>query len=294
MKFDGCFEYDATTYTLETKTTEWYEFGITEFFTVVGYIATSPYYGIKTNIPIYYPGTNIEIEGYEVGDPIFEPYETHLILNVSTEITNMSYTDFWGNDCFNFNRFNSGEYPGTNDNFDDALATWKSLCDGCELNNDYLQHCCVKIKWANDPEIFKIREFDPEKVLAFASRTMIPGSIDPCYYDCEKLSITLNQTDDFTGNSEEDPGDYDRFFITGPTSKSGWYSFKAVLMHEMGHHFGFGDQYSTDGLDCDHTGSIMGGSGFTDPERGLTEDDKCMYMKMYCWAPTTDVEENHY
>ncbi|MFA5512864.1 MAG: hypothetical protein WC313_10475, partial [Candidatus Kapaibacterium sp.] len=46
MKFDGCFEYDATTYTLETKTTEWYEFGITEFFTVVGYIATSPYYGI--------------------------------------------------------------------------------------------------------------------------------------------------------------------------------------------------------------------------------------------------------
>jgi hypothetical protein len=63
-------------------------------------------------------------------------------------------------------------------------------------------------------------------------------------------------------------------------------------MHEMGHHFGFGDEYDGDGLDCDHTGSVMDGTDFENPDRDLSDDDKCMYMKMYCWAPPTGVEEN--
>jgi len=295
MKLDGCFEYDALTYTFEYKTIVWDETGIWEFHTIIGYDASgNPIFGYKTDVPIYNPGTDKEIPGYNEGDPILEPYDIHIMHHTDQITANKTINNNLGDICFNYYKFNPSDYPGTNDNFDNALSSWSNFCLGCDLNNEYMQHCCVKISWSKKKELFAERGFDPSEIPAFTSMSMLPPSIEPCNYDCEKIFVIINQTDDFTGNTASDPGNYSRhFFITGESNKNGWYSMSATLMHEMGHLFGFGDQYDDDGLDCDHSESVMDGTDFENPDRGLSDDDKCMYMKIYCWDPPTHVEDDN-
>ncbi len=59
----------------------------------------------------------------------------------------------------------------------------------------------------------------------------------------------------------------------------------------MGHHFGFGDQYATSGTDCDNLTSIMSDQNWDQANRGISEDDICLYKKMYCWNPSTGVDD---
>lgn len=294
MKLDTCFRYDLSSYTLEFRKIEYDKYGVVIHSLVLGHDEIGrPVYGYKGDYPIYEIGTDTEITGYSKGEAILEPYETHIIHVTDNVFANFTYTDFFGDTCYNFLRFKEGEYPGTIDNFNDAVATWVSICEGCQPNDEDMQRCCVQFAWTKDPAEFKNKKLDPEKVIAFTSTQIVPPSIEPCNYDCNQMFVYLNQTNDFTGNTDDDPGNYKRhFFITGETSKKNWYSLKATFMHEMGHLFGFGDQYVGDSLDCDNSASIMSNVGFENPSRTLSDDDRCMYMKMYCWSPTSGINEN--
>jgi hypothetical protein len=71
-------------------------------------------------------------------------------------------------------------------------------------------------------------------------------------------------------------------------------------LHELGHWLGFDHPGSLDenGEPCNEDAdavdeSIMGTPLASGQEEGLTEHDKCMYMKLYCCDASTSVEEGY-
>lgn len=74
-----------------------------------------------------------------------------------------------------------------------------------------------------------------------------------------------------------------------------YYRFCTMILHEIGHYFGF--KHGNE-VGCNHDGSIMKESlepyeDATDDVGGpLSEDDRCMFKKLYCCQESvTDVAE---
>lgn len=146
--------------------------------------------------------------------------------------------------------------------------------------------------WTANREDFRSRGFNPSIIPAYSDHPIAVQAISACRYNCNDLRIVLNQTNDFTGATDKYPADYTNHFFFTDAATSDWYSLKAVLMHEMGHIFGFGDEYDTGiGAGCKHSGSIMDGEDFENADRGLSNDDICMYKKSYCPPPVSAVQE---
>lgn len=283
MKNAPCFDYITSSYIYETTKT--LETTTSIYDKIIAYHPNgTPIYGYKkAGTTIYHLGTETQIVGQNTGDPIFVPY-----YEVKTEwVTKLANHKI--DDLFLLKNLDGESMPDAENNFNDALEAWTSICENCDLNNIYLQNCCTRIMWTKDDNVFKEARSDPKKTAALASQRMIPPSAAPCMKDCEKSFIYINQTDIYTEQADNAPGNYKKFFITGENEKKDWVSLKAVLMHEMGHIFGFGHLGDESGNPCveneDYNESIMSNRNFDKHDRGLSADDKCMYMKMYCWEP---------
>ena len=291
-----CFIYDSenSDYAIENKTVEHHEIVIEVHYEIIAYDPETgdPIWGYYDGNPIYYIGTDDEIDlgEIETGDPIYGEYETHEdVVTYVDEPCNADIYDDDGNIVLSLSL--------TNANWQEAESTWKNICSDCTLNNQYMQDCCIHAIWSKDATKFTEKKYRPEETAAVSNNNltenMLPPSSVPCAYDCEKIKTYLNQSIDFTGSTEKDPCFYsNHFFFTGSTTKEGWYSLKAVFMHEIGHLLGFDDQDVDADLPCKHSGSIIDNTDFEDPDRGLSEDDICMYMKLYCWEPPASYEES--
>ena len=160
---------------------------------------------------------------------------------------------------FNFNFSLNPSGPSTYDLFVESRLRWTNLCKNCDLNNDFREEsCCVKIIWTKDERLFSSKE--TKGAYAYSKKRVKSGDPNnPCKLDCDSLIIIINQTDSFTGYRNGDNG-YKMFFFNDVNeySKDGedWINFKAMLLHEMGHMFGFGHSFDTDS-DCVNNESIM-------------------------------------
>ncbi len=178
-----------------------------------------------------------------------------------------------------------------------ALLSWTSKCDGCNLNDTYIRDCCsqsnIKVYWSDVPSDFKAKGSGATSIASVTSSYN-------CNTPCSQLYIKLNQSNDFTGATEDEPCNYNKhFFFTGNQGKYNWKNLETVLKHEIGHLLGFPDQYLyNDGTNamyasCFDNDSRMSNKGFFDDNSPvLTDDDICMYKKLYC-SSLTDVEESH-
>ena len=179
----------------------------------------------------------------------------------------------------------------------DAKQRWKDNCKDCNLNNDFINTCCIKIKWTKNELEFPNSTFD-EPVTGISRKKITNTAY--CEIDCSDLTIYLNQTDNFTGYLKGDLR-YKQFFFTRnkayteETFGNVWWNLYATLLHEMGHMFGFDHSVSSKKLivapPCLNSSSIMSNFGFEKGDRDLTEEDICMYKKMYCWTPTTGIDD---
>ncbi len=69
-----------------------------------------------------------------------------------------------------------------------------------------------------------------------------------------------------------------------------WYDFQSVIYHEMGHWLGFGD--GQEQCNSSYTG-VMQTPLDVNTNRNLSDDDRCMFQKLYCCGPNgaTNVDE---
>jgi hypothetical protein len=292
IKNAPCFTYDASSYHIEYKETSHVDVISHNDPYALEDDYGNYYYGEYDGTTIYKPGTNTPITGYydeagyhyyEYGDYIDVPYDTHDTYT-TRDPCNEVIVDAFGNTVF--------DYSAVQSCVNNAISEWQNQCSGCSLNNDYNSGCCVTIKWTTDWK--KISSNPSEVKDIYAVTHVIPNS--DCKWDCSQLVIYLNQTDDYTGAKSSDRS-YQNFFFTGSnTGNSTGDNFACLLStieHEMGHVLGFGDEYAGSGAGtaCATDGSVMNNTHVYD-NVGLSEDDKCMYKKLYC-PGTTSVKETN-
>lgn len=179
-----------------------------------------------------------------------------------------------------------------------AERRWTHLCPAQGPSEEY-QYCCLKIRMSTRDADFAPLPADNVRMLTdiYSDGHMSPTH---CGINCDRSSIIINQQPAFTG--QNDRGAPVRFFYTDnrgdiPWGQYSYASLLAVLTHEMGHWFGFEHTNEPDvnGNTCYKSGSIMepGYMGNWDYDRDLTPEDRCMFMKAYCCARTTnEVEES--
>ena len=244
---------------------------------------------------------NSDIWSYNYGDYIFEKYYTYDA--VETKKAWDETIQIPGNDII---RNSAGEivfdYNQLQIDFDAAKSAWSDLCPG-PTNKIYLQCCPVTVYWSTLETDFTGTKYHPEDTYA-ATRNRTSGNSN-CSYNCSDMWIKINQSIALTGAPDLNSAAYtNNYFITGDKTnrKDGlpWRSFISTIKHELGHLFGFGDQDGS--YTCDKEGSIMNngdkgddgikkGYDFDSPAHNLTDDDICMYKKLYCCTdyPFTEV-----
>ena len=228
---------------------------------------------------------------YTDGEYIPTPFFTHDIDQITEEYDTEEPCDqsifMVGNDL----AFNPGSVES---NINAALNLWKSICaNGNITNSSYLQNCsCISVKWSQTANDFKASGVsETSEVCALTNTPLISGT---CNYDCNSLYILLNQSDDYTSKTD-DGCIYYSFFTTGYVLKRYnsvyWISLTNVFAHEIGHLLGFAHQDDGAGLGCSHLNNTVMQKLSTGPDQNpineLSDDDRCMYAKLYCCdAPT--------
>jgi hypothetical protein len=184
-----------------------------------------------------------------------------------------------------------------------AIGAWLNCCKYCPSNNSDKQcsTCNLKVEWCNKASVYETENQPASSTFGLAYHDLNTNS---CNLKCQEFKILLNYCDEFTGlitdkdhNDPDNPCNYTHYFYftrNNPENNDHLWSLEAVLMHELGHIFGFDEQYgdSEGKKHCPHNGSIMDNTDFCDPTRGLSPDDECMYKKLYCWSPPSGVDEN--
>lgn len=193
----------------------------------------------------------------------------------------VSYTDGSQKDVFN--------NLNMQDRLTEARDRWEYLCPPQGPNGEY-QYCCVRVIWSQG---LKDMGSSPQ---GFATTWTIPKPANPlgpaeCEYDCVQSYIAMNQESSLIN---PDQNGIPREFVYTESANAGelppdyhYASAYSVLLHELGHWYGFGhsDQNDANGNSCDHSGSIMH-SGTRDEwwgkDRDLDPEDICMFKKLYC------------
>lgn len=173
---------------------------------------------------------------------------------------------------------------------DCALYQWNCLCN---KENEECK-CKVKLKWSTVPEHFP----NPEATFA-TTRVAIQydkNDHNKCWLNCDKSYILLNNTSDFHGR---DSWGYYRWFFynTGDniyedlSERHYVINLCDVLAHEIGHLFGLADYRRNEQTRCppDISFGIMEGFvgdgyylNYNQGRKGLSQDDKCAFMKLMC------------
>jgi hypothetical protein len=201
---------------------------------------------------------------------------------------------------------------------DSAVAAWNCLC-GFTQQNMQVSTCCTEIVWTRNP-----RDFSAISAGTFrlgeqqTSVTTTPPALCGDFGCFEENGVRipvgrrrmyLNNTDDFRSPVGAGPS-VTRMLYSGPTLPKGpgnvalsnltqvW-SLRDVLTHELGHWAGMmhpdAENPPNYTLLCDPVGAPSTGlmtsstSSGTEP-KGLSDQDKCQFMRLYC--PTiTGIEE---
>lgn len=185
------------------------------------------------------------------------------------------------------------DYVFINDVMQDLLTQardrWELLCPP-EGPNDEYQYCCVRVTWSSS-----IRDMGGSPK-GFGTTWIYPQPANPlepakCEYDCSQSYIVLNQEADLTNVDENGvPREFIYTQAAGASKLPSDYHYASaysVLLHELGHWYGFAhaDQDDADGNSCDHSNSIMH-TGSRDEwwgqDRDLDPEDICMFKKLYC------------
>ncbi|MEP7219475.1 MAG: T9SS type A sorting domain-containing protein [Bacteroidota bacterium] len=167
-----------------------------------------------------------------------------------------------------------------------ACKRWTDLCP--PQQDSLTQDCAVRLQWAIDLADMHGNDM----ALAVTNQ---PGTIGTgagfCVY-CAESFIAINDTPGFEKLASD--GFPDRFFYTNDKPPALWtsttyYSLYSTILHEVGHWLGFAHagKYpipgTLDSVECGNPNYTMGQLGFNE-DRDLSEDDKCMYRKLYCCA----------
>lgn len=199
-----------------------------------------------------------------------------------------------------------------------AIAAWNCLCGNTTPNMQLSSTCCTEVRWTKNP-----RDFSPttgtlrlgEQQTSFVSTPPDLCGEWGCYLENNvatpigRRRLLLNNTDEFRSPIGAGPS-ASRMLFTGPVLPKGpgnaalnnmaqiW-SVRDVLTHEIGHWAGMmhpdNDNPPAYTLRCNPVGAPSTGlmtsttSSGTDP-KGLSDADKCQFMRLYC--PTiTGIEE---
>jgi hypothetical protein len=176
----------------------------------------------------------------------------------------------------------------------DAYTQWTALCSpGGISRDDNCQKCPIKVKWTQE-----LRDLDGDYTVSAATHlvnaTNQTGTT--CDPNCEKTYIALNNTSDYINKSST--GYPQNFFytsttapvFTGPYARYTYQDLRQIILHEMGHLFGF----DHDDIDCS---GVAGGVGvmankIANRQKTLTNYDKCMFKLLYCCdVQANEVEE---
>jgi len=182
------------------------------------------------------------------------------------------------------------------DIIDEQFEKWTTdICIPLASSDCY--SCQVKIVWANDAAL---NAADPNAINypAFARRKILgPAGGGVCELDCSIFQIMLNTSDYWTKVADWTiPTEPERFFYTNdlepghPVEYDKWLDLRVIILHELGHIFGFEHTITGQGagIDCGNSNSIMSDNK-SNHTRNLTDYDKCMFRLLYCCPNITDV-----
>ena len=184
-----------------------------------------------------------------------------------------------------------------------ANDNWSCICPG--LNNTGCA-CNIAVEYSSSVAIFPTSS--NYLIQTAAKTTGQTYNTQTCFLNCSGVKIYLNGTDQFW--HKDDDGFYHSGFYNNNSTdynnlttivtdegndpayddsdpKTGYYALNLcdILTHELGHLYGFGDNYI---YHCSGS-SIMDGGTWNAPYQGLSENDKCGFQKLYC--NITDVNE---
>ncbi len=216
--------------------------------------------------------------------------------------------------------------------FQDACDQWNCLCSEVDENNGWGQ--CpspINLYFTQNPRDFDFYKPEEEggkpwqitSVLAQTQGKEEDGGCDMRYNDGDfdySAKIVFNFTNELLYDTEyptssdkqvfafvnEDYADYAASAL--PKVELRYFSYTAL--HEIGHALGFGHYYDVDdrgrvvfSCEKDNSGIILSGimdsEAKDDPHKdllpGLSQDDKCMFVKLYCGdLVTVDINEHEY
>ncbi|MFH1050661.1 MAG: T9SS type A sorting domain-containing protein [bacterium] len=183
-----------------------------------------------------------------------------------------------------------------------AMKKWYDCCNSHrQEGQDKFQYinpannCCINIRWSNYDEAnrFLIPDYtNPDyKYYIALTYAAVAYTSDNCNsLNCAKQEIVLNQIDDWI--NDPGPGGWPQrfYYMDEKPSQSTinknnliYYSFYSVLLHEIGHWFGIPDEDDIESCSFWNLYSgTMKGEIYAWEDRDLSEDDCCMFSKLYC------------
>lgn len=179
--------------------------------------------------------------------------------------------------------------------------------------------CCLNVKWSDNPKEFEFEDSDGKTFQALMATSNRYKDND-CKTNCEDTHIRINNSESFAYDDEIGKlisfptnffymRDIENSPITGielggvpdifknelnPNLYVKYYDFLGALKHEIGHWFGF--RHESENEKCSffnvYTPGVMGNALAPHTDINLSEDDACMFKKIYCCEQSfTGVEE---
>lgn len=184
------------------------------------------------------------------------------------------------------------EIPTIQDVCDKAAKAYNdlysSLCGGSTKSGQTVDCPCIKVVWSTNEDFINKQT----KTASLALTSVVRKEGTNCTKaDCDKTIIELDARDEFwKGDDNNYPS---MFYMDGrfklqsgqSTIAEIHYNLLNVVTHELGHILGFGHPNGSEGCSgsiCNKYKGIMDKEPDNSDDRGLSDDDKCMFKLAYC------------
>lgn len=176
-------------------------------------------------------------------------------------------------------------------------SEWYSACNDQKRTGDpeftynTIADCQLNIFFSKEDKDVRLDEKNGDRHIA-NTHTPIKSSTDCNHMNCDEFYIVLNQLNDWT-KYDKGTGIADRFFDMYGNMPDElkrayeYYDLKSVLRHEFGHYLGLPDEYKIEACSFFNLYSGVLREGLEPYEVWvLSNDDKCMFKKLYCCSET--------
>ncbi|MFZ1572690.1 MAG: T9SS type A sorting domain-containing protein [Chlorobiota bacterium] len=181
-----------------------------------------------------------------------------------------------------------------------AVDEWNCLCN----KQDEEPSCCVKIRWSNRGIDFSNDSINVQGIAPGSLYTSTTDTNCVRVCDTQNVAVFLNYSKALTNRKDSISrqfynGDKPWFLDSLDIARNRTLSLIQLIQHELGHYLGFlhFDENEETGrvykCKSDTSVGVMndGGSAYPNsPRLGLTNDDKCRFMKLYCPEKTSGVQ----